>query len=837
MRKFQKIQAENIVQIIEEAHVELKKILENNEIDTARSLLAQCQECGYSLYDYVADLEGEDHIACGAVANYCSIVFDIHTEMSTIEKINVNNILKRLNKAIVEIHNSVKNHIMTKLEIVFLPYKSSMWDSMESVWLAANADENCEAFVVPIPYYDRNADWSFANQYYEGMQYPKNVPVVGYNQYNIEERKPDIIYIHNPYDGDNYVTSVAPEYYSEELKKHCELLVYIPYFSTSGEMGESNSFNTAYLNVDYIITQSEEIKKDYHKAVPKEKLVALGSPKFDMVINKCKNTTDIPAEWHSKIGDKKVIFFNTSIAGMLLDTPQFLFKMEYVFKLFMNRDDVCLLWRPHPLLESTFTSMRPGFAEVYATLKTYFINNNLGIYDDTPNMEKSIGISDMYIGDPGSSVISLFGMLGKPIFILDNNITSLPTENDWLGTVINNMTYYGDNEYKIVYGRYLYISEKNKYNYGFFDIIDEDIKNNYLRGITFKEKLFITPLNSRKIIVYENKKKIKIIELKEFESNKNTFANSILVGEHIFLIPLDYGSIVRINVNNYKVDYLEGYNELFISKDDTRTRIGFASAWKNFFIITSPVEDKVMFVDASSLKVQILKIGTENSKGYAGMIPKDDEIWCLPYCEGSIIKWNPMNGQFTEFNQWPSGFEYTDIYKDRPFTNVVFYENYALLAPALSNMFVRLDINTGVMEEWKAPFDTNEEIQSVYYKTGLNVVFLDEVNDNVYEVFDAKKRRMFNINVKTNEFKVSQINFNRDEIEKHIIGFGRISDGLIYGCCENVFNSLENFLNDNIIGESFSKESQLEAYKKIAKNADGTCGINIHKFATKKVLN
>ena len=29
-----------------------------------------------------------------------------------------------------------------------------MWDSLESVWQAADADPDCDAYVVPIPYYD-----------------------------------------------------------------------------------------------------------------------------------------------------------------------------------------------------------------------------------------------------------------------------------------------------------------------------------------------------------------------------------------------------------------------------------------------------------------------------------------------------------------------------------------------------------------------------------------------------------------------------------------------------------------------------------------------------------
>ena len=43
-------------------------------------------------------------------------------------------------------------------EVVFLPYKASMWDSLESVWKRYEDDPLVDAYVIPIPYYDKNPD-------------------------------------------------------------------------------------------------------------------------------------------------------------------------------------------------------------------------------------------------------------------------------------------------------------------------------------------------------------------------------------------------------------------------------------------------------------------------------------------------------------------------------------------------------------------------------------------------------------------------------------------------------------------------------------------------------
>lgn len=35
----------------------------------------------------------------------------------------------------------------------FFPYKASMWDSLESVYLVAKEDSDCDVYCVPISYY------------------------------------------------------------------------------------------------------------------------------------------------------------------------------------------------------------------------------------------------------------------------------------------------------------------------------------------------------------------------------------------------------------------------------------------------------------------------------------------------------------------------------------------------------------------------------------------------------------------------------------------------------------------------------------------------------------
>ena len=105
-------------------------------------------------------------------------------------------------------------------KVVFMPYKASMWDSLESIWMAADKDERCEALVVPITYYELDNNQNPIKKVNERNLFPKYVNAVNDEEYDLENDFPDIIYIHNPYDNTNLVTRVDSRYYSWNLKKY-----------------------------------------------------------------------------------------------------------------------------------------------------------------------------------------------------------------------------------------------------------------------------------------------------------------------------------------------------------------------------------------------------------------------------------------------------------------------------------------------------------------------------------------------------------------------------------------------------------------------------------------
>jgi hypothetical protein len=383
MWKAQKEQATKLVATISQVHEEVKKYLELHYTTMALDLLTQCQQGAIELGNFIEKFEGENCATVCLLEEYCEYVYNTHEEISQAissnQTINENKIYKNLRKRLIQIENSIKNDIPERKEVVFFPYKASMWDCLEH-----------------------------------------------------------------------------PRFYSKNLQEHTEKLIYIPYF-VLGEIEPDNQqaidgmkhfiWLPGVINADKVIVQSEKMKQiyvnEYLKAAQtnglggnhlnrgylEQKILGLGSPKFDKVNNTKKDDLEIPEDWLKIIEKpdgswKKIIFYNTSVGALLSNSEKMLDKMRYVFDVFKeNKDNVALLWRPHPLIENTVKSMRPQLWEQYKALVDEYKQEGWGIYDDSSDMDRAVILSDGYYGD-GSSIVQLYQQTGKPVMLQNVDIVA-----------------------------------------------------------------------------------------------------------------------------------------------------------------------------------------------------------------------------------------------------------------------------------------------------------------------------------------------------------------------------------------------------------------------------
>lgn len=297
----------SILNTLNETNSVLRQLLIEADIDSIVALLTECQNCAIEMGNQIENVYGEGLETIYTLENYCECLYQLADSLSNPDEIpeKYNQICKQVDV----IKETFEKDVPYRKEIVFFPYKASMWDSLESVYLAAKEDESCDAYCVPIPYYDRNADGTLGEMHYEGNDYPENIEITDWETYDLEARRPDVVYIHNPYDEANRVTCVHPRFFSSNLKKYTEKLVYIPYFvlrevepDDQATIDKIKHFIIlpGVLYANKVILQSEKMRQIYinelskameaagktvDRKVLEEKFLGLGSPKFDKVIN------------------------------------------------------------------------------------------------------------------------------------------------------------------------------------------------------------------------------------------------------------------------------------------------------------------------------------------------------------------------------------------------------------------------------------------------------------------------------------------------------------------------------------------------------------------------
>lgn len=836
MKKYQKRIALDYVRLLGQIQDAIKQFLEN-DVETVCDLLGQCQEAAVHLGTLIEDSEGEGFATVVMLEDYCELAFRLHTSVVQKSSSDLYDVWELMQMQLEQIRKSIQTDIKDRLEVVFLPYEVSMWDSLESVWMAAEADENCDAYVIPIPYLDSE------KVYYKGDQYPDYVPITKYEAYDFSVRRPDIVFIHNPYDDHNYVTSVHPFFYSSNLKKYTDMLVYIPYYSTTGGMSVAQEKCPAYYNVDYIIIQAEKYRKYFDPALPQNRLVPLGSPKFDRVIRLCNHPSEPPETWKERVSGKNVYFYNTSINGLLGNTGSFLEKMRYVFRCFEGRTDVCLLWRPHPLLEMSMNVVKEEYRTAYDELKKEFQEKNIGIYDDTPDIAETIAFCDAYIGDAGTSVTSLFGITGKPLFILNNDLHSAPEADDWRGEIVKGFSAYGSHEWLVTQGNKLYHSANHDYQYQYcMDLSEYAYGYYYQQVITIRDKHYVCPANAQDIVVIADGGIEKRIPLEARMEQIGAFYGSVSSKDCLFLIPNNYPAVVRYDTQKDEIRYFTEHLDLFSGYVQGEKRTGGYCIQDGVLYIASVHDNRVLALDTVTGREEVLSVPAEHLQGSSALVSDGQELWFLPYEGAVIVKWNPLTGETYEYENCPK--ELTCMHPvsgcecmERPFSWAAFYGENVYLSPCWGNMYIRLNRIDGKMTQWKPPFEVPETIKNGYYNIWARSSFIRRTGngkESEWLLFSCYDRRLYAVDLETNDYQEIEIGFDLEEVREQEPGFQKNSQWLQYACEENAFNSLEDFLNGTITGEVFDREKQIRAFCGITVNYDGTSGEKIYEFVREK---
>ncbi len=265
--------AENFVQLAKEVHENILQCIACGDFPSAQQLLEACQNSAIQIGTILEQSEGEGLAIVTLLEEYCEIVFQIHEKLSEPALCDSRHFKDRFNAIIDRIRDSIYHDIPLRKEVVFLPYKASLWNRLEPLWKSACSNPEYKVSVIPVPYYYRGLDGNLQDIIHdERTLFPDSIPVIDYKTYDFKAHQPDVIITQNPYDACNMTLSLHPFFYSSNLKQYTDRLVYVPYFEleefTANDLRAVQNMRY-YVNMpgvvhsDRVLVQSEPMRQLY----------------------------------------------------------------------------------------------------------------------------------------------------------------------------------------------------------------------------------------------------------------------------------------------------------------------------------------------------------------------------------------------------------------------------------------------------------------------------------------------------------------------------------------------------------------------------------------------
>lgn len=203
-------------------------------------MLAQCQSVAIDLGNFIEQMKGEENLsakACvAALEEYCEKIFDVYNNLPLAverEKEDFQKLCAALNRAFVQMKQTVESEIIYKKLVAFLPDNPKRWKEMQALYDYYAQQENTEACVIPLPLFAKNlygeivAGQDEYDRNDKRNEYPAYLNVIPWHTVQLQSYEFAAIVIQNPYDAENPYLTVPPVYYAKQLQQYTDCLIYM----------------------------------------------------------------------------------------------------------------------------------------------------------------------------------------------------------------------------------------------------------------------------------------------------------------------------------------------------------------------------------------------------------------------------------------------------------------------------------------------------------------------------------------------------------------------------------------------------------------------------------
>lgn len=232
MREELKQQLRTIIGSLGRAEAILDSCVRKKDEESLGTLYEDMQNAAIAVGNTIELVEGEETETVKLLEEYCEMIWQYMVKADRIEKLQTGRLLAGKRGEIIK---SLETEFKGELEAVFLLCRAAGWKTLEHYMGIAEEQANCCLIMAP---YVKCAPDGTETRIIETELLPESVKAETFEDYDMEEEKPDLVFVDGPYAesggndgaGEGGCSRTAPGYDFMAIRESAGLLIYAPYY-------------------------------------------------------------------------------------------------------------------------------------------------------------------------------------------------------------------------------------------------------------------------------------------------------------------------------------------------------------------------------------------------------------------------------------------------------------------------------------------------------------------------------------------------------------------------------------------------------------------------------
>lgn len=205
-----------------------------------------------------------------------------------------------------------------------------------------------------------------------------------------------------------------------------------------------------------------------------------------------------------------------------------------------------------------------------------------------------------------------------------------------------------------------------------------------------ENKYIFSPLAASEIVLYDSDvNKCRYISLKDCKE-KVWLESIVPYDKYLYLIPGNYGAIVRFDCETEKIEYIDkcilDLKKRYGEQNNEIFRHGYALLGEDLYLASLCYRGIILKINLLSYEYEIIDMKEKGS--FTSICGEENKCW-LATSEGSILEWIPKENRYREYADTAEAFAGGNAYFD-----ILKFSNYVIALPWNSKNITVIDVNS-----------------------------------------------------------------------------------------------------------------------------------------------